>query len=96
MCSQRQIPECKRAYQDWRKDDGIKQLLTSALSAEYVEKVKGKRFGGLQMALAQLEAEFLHEATRVMSGSKAMADSLANVQSIMLLQNAKVAEREKL
>ena len=47
------------------------------------------------MALAQLEAEFLHEATRVMSGSKAMADSLANVQSIMLLQNAKVAEHEK-
>jgi hypothetical protein len=38
--------------------------------------VRVRPIGGLTTAIAQLEAEFLHEATRVMSGSKAMADSL--------------------
>lgn len=85
----------KKAYQDWRSDSGIAQLLESALTKEFVAKVRGQKLSGLAAAMAQLEAEFLHESVRVMSGSKAMADSLANVQSIMLLQNAKVAEQPK-
>jgi hypothetical protein len=82
-----------KEFQDWRKDDGIKQLLETVLPVDFVTNVRASQFGGLQKALDQLEADFLHEATRVMSGSKAMADSLANLQAIMLLQNAKIAER---
>ena len=85
----------KKEFRDWRHDSGIKQLLNSALPADFVNDVLSKDLNGLSTALARLEAEFLHEATKVMSGSKAIADSLADVQAIMQLQNAKVAERVK-
>lgn len=78
-------------YVDWRKDDGIRQLLSAVLPADIVTDVRGRVAGGLSAAIDQLEARFLHEATRVMSGSKAMADSLADMQAILLLQNAQVA-----
>lgn len=81
------------AYRDWRTDDGIRQLLGSVLTGDEVAKLRAMRFGGLAAALSRLEGEFLHEATRVMSGSKAMADSLSDMQAMILLQNAKVAER---
>lgn len=81
----------KHDYVDWRKDDGIRQLLSTILTAELVEELRARKAGGLTAAIDQLEARFLFEATRVMSGSKAMADSLADMQSILLLENAKVA-----
>lgn len=85
----------KGDYQDWRKDNGINQLLSGSLKPDILKKVKDAKFGGISMAMTQLESDFLHEATRVMSGSKAMADSLADVQALMLLQNAKIAEQGK-
>jgi uncharacterized membrane-anchored protein YhcB (DUF1043 family) len=78
-------------YIDWRKDDGIRQLLSAVLPEALVTEGRGRPAGGLAVAIDQLEARFLHEATRVMSGSKAMADSLADMQSILLLENAKLA-----
>lgn len=78
-------------YVDWRKDDGIRQLLTTVLPVDVVEKITARTAGGLSAAIDQLEARFLHEATRVMSGSKSMSDSLADMQSILLLENAKIA-----
>lgn len=81
----------KKDFDDWRKDSGIHQLLGAVLTKEFIEQARARPIGGLAAALAQLEAEFLHEATRVMSGSKAMADSLTNMQSVMQLQNARVS-----
>ncbi|QNO27243.1 hypothetical protein EEB18_021480 [Sphingopyxis sp. OPL5] len=81
----------KGDYNDWRQDDGIRQLLSAILPEQLVADVRSRPTGGLTMAIDQLEARFLHEATRVMSGSKAMADSLADMQSVLLLENAKVA-----
>jgi len=81
-------------YRDWRKDGGVKQLLGAALKPDVVAQVTGRETGGLSLAVDQLEAEFLHEATRVMSGSKAVADSLSDVQAVMLLENAKIAARK--
>ena len=37
------------------------------------------------MVLGRLEAEFLREAARVMSGSKAIADSLSDFQATFLV-----------
>lgn len=85
----------KGDYDDWRMDDGIRQLLGAVLPKPLVEEISARQTGGLQAAIDQLEAQFLHEATRVMSGSKAMADSLSDVQSVMLLENAKIAQRAK-
>ncbi|GAA4772648.1 hypothetical protein GCM10023219_19800 [Stakelama sediminis] len=78
---------------DWRKDDGIRQLLSAVLPTAFIDDVQTRQIGGLSVAISQLEAEFLHEATRVMSGSKAMADSLTNMQSTMLLQTAQIAQQ---
>lgn len=83
----------KNDFDDWRKDDGIRQLLSAVLPTVFIEDVRARQIGGLSMAIAQLETEFLHEATRVMSGSKAMADSLTNMQSVLQLQNAKIAAK---
>jgi len=81
-----------REFVDWRKDNGIGQLLGAVLDQADVSKLRAMELGGLAAAIARLEAEFLHEATRVMSGSKAMADSLSDMHSILLLQNAKVGK----
>jgi hypothetical protein len=78
-------------YVDWRKDDGIRQLLSAVLPETLVADVRARSLGGMSVAIDQLEARFLHEATRVMSGSRAVADSLADMQSILLLENAKLA-----
>lgn len=81
-----------RTYVDWRKDGGIAQLLGSVLSADEVTKYRQMDAGGLSAAASRMEAEFLHEATRVMSGSKAMSDNLSDMHAIMLLQNAAIGK----
>lgn len=82
-------------FSDWREDKGVAQLLKSVLPDEKVTKVKAARFGGLATALAEIENDFLHEAARVMSGSKAIADSLSDLQATMLLQNAIIEKRNR-
>lgn len=85
----------KHDLDDWRKDDGIRQLLSAVLPTGFIDDVRAREIGGLSAAISQLEAEFLHEATRVMSGSKAMADSLTDMQSVLQLQNAEIAAKLK-
>lgn len=82
-------------YDDWRKDGGIRQLLSGLIGVDETEKLRQSTSGGLTNALGRLETDFLHEAARIMSGSKAMADSLADMQAMMMLQNAKIAEQAK-
>ena len=81
----------KATYVDWRTDDVIRQHLSAVLPDLLVAELRARSAGGLQVAIDQLEARFLHEATRVMSGSKAMADSLADVQSVLLIEHLKIA-----
>ena len=57
------------------------------------DDVQARAIGGLSITISQLEIDFLHEATRVMSGSKAMADSLTNMQSVLQLQNTQIAAK---
>ncbi len=83
----------KHDFDDWRKDDGIRQLLSAVLLTAFIDDLRAREIGGLSIAISQLEAEFLHEATRVMSGSMAMADSLTNMQSVLQLQNAQIAAK---
>lgn len=84
----------KGAFQDWRSDKGIEQLAITILPREEFEKLKAQSTYALTSLIARLEGEFLHEAARVMAGSKAIADNLASVQATMLLEHAKVGERE--
>ena len=65
------------------------------MSTALIAECRAKELGSLLMLLNRLEAEFLHEATRVMSGSKAISDSLADMQSTLLLASAKIAKRPR-
>lgn len=85
-----------KSYEDWRNDSGIAHLLRAVLEASVVQQIEESEFGGLNLACVRLEGEFLHEAARVMSGSKVMADSLGDMQAIMLLQNASVTDYKRL
>jgi len=67
-------------------DNGIKQLLRTVLSEELIAEARKQPFNDLSSLFAQLEGLFLQEAVRVMSGSKAVAESLADMQATLLLQ----------
>ncbi len=82
-------------YRDWRTDKGIDQLLSGILPANEIADLRNAKFGGLTATLSRIEGDFLHEATRVMSGSKAMADSLSDMQAIIQLEHAKVAQTQR-
>ena len=84
----------RKGYQDWRSDHGMKQLMEAVFPTDEVATLQASKFGGLMSALSRLETEFLHESTRVMSGSKAMSDSLADMQSMIALQDAKAASAQ--
>jgi hypothetical protein len=75
-----------RRYHGWRKDRAIPVQLASVLPADVIKIARENQFDGLQSAMSRLEADFLHEATRVMSGSKAISDSLSDMQAVMLLE----------
>ncbi len=73
----------EREYFDWRKDDHILSQLRPVLDDIAIEDARQDPFGGVQIIVSHLESEFLREATRVMSGSQALADSLSDVQSTL-------------
>lgn len=85
----------KHLFQDWRADEPISQLFKTVLRVEDVTKARESEFNGLSSLLGKLEAEFLHEATKVMSGSKTMTERLGDMQSLLHLQNAKIAAQTR-
>ncbi len=84
----------KSKYKDWRKDEPGKGLLEAVLPKAEVKTLFESKFAGLHNIVGRLEAEFLHEATRIMTGSKAMAESLADTQALMQLENAKIGAKQ--
>jgi hypothetical protein len=79
-------------YQCWREDHGIASLLAGARPADVIALARETQGQGLMSAMSRLEADFLHEATRVMSGSKAISDSLSDMQAVMLLATKRATE----
>ena len=77
-------------YRDWRKDQLMEIHLSSALSEEQLTEVKTLTVGGLPRALTYIKAAFLKEAMRVMSGSKSIADSLADIQATLLSEKQRL------
>lgn len=78
-------------YVGWPDDKGVQSLLEAVLSKQVIDSAKGQQVQGLQMLIAHLEAEFLKEAARVMSGSQGFADSLSDLQATLQYENQKVA-----
>ena len=70
-------------FYDWRSDQLIGEQLESILPRAIIRKAITENMGGSHTVTAHLEAEFLKEATRVMSGSKAVSESLEDIGSSM-------------
>jgi hypothetical protein len=70
-------------YNGWRDDDGIRQLLNAVLSEALVKPAFSRELSMMPNIIATLEAEFLKEGMRIMSGSKFFADSITDMQSTL-------------
>ena len=76
----------ERRHKRLLDDTGINQLLGAVISEKSIAEAKQQPFSELNTLFAQLEGLFLQEAVRVMSGSNAVAESLADMQATLLLQ----------
>ena len=79
-------------YVDWRKDKNFQSILLNVLSEEIVNALVGKSFGGLSTAIVYLEAEFLKEGSRVMSGSEGFSQALSDVQAAVKHETARIEQ----
>lgn len=86
----------KSQYRDWRKDKPSLDLLAMALGKPAVEQALKSQTPALNTVIASLEAQFLAEAMRIMSGSKVYADSIADVRSTMAYEAARTRSAEAL
>lgn len=74
-----------RTYRRLMQDSGIQQLLGDVIPQRELKAAIADTHRGFVNALARLEALFLQEATRVMTGSKAVSESLSDMHAAMLL-----------
>jgi len=81
-----------RKYTPLIEDRGIVQLLRAVVSEELIKQAQHDEFNGLASAIGQIKGDFLKEAARVMSGSKAVAESLSDAQATQHLHTREVAE----
>ena len=80
-------------HHDWRRDSFFGEHLERVLPRETISKSKSERIGGLGLIIAHLEAEFLKEATRVMSGSNRLAESLSDIEATISHTRAEIENR---
>jgi hypothetical protein len=52
----------RRAYQDWRTDKGMDQILNWNLAPDVIAEIKARNIGGLTLAVDHLQNLFLSEA----------------------------------
>ena len=81
------------SYCDWRSDELIDEQLEAVLSSDIIAKAKADQVKGHRTIGAHLEAEFLKEATRVMSGSNRLAESLSDIEATISHRRADIESR---
>lgn len=79
-------------YVDWRKDKNFRSILLNILSEDIVNAIIEKRFGGLSTAIVYLQAEFLKEGSRVMSGSEGFSQALSDVQAAVKHETTRIEQ----
>ena len=89
------IAESLEQHRDinWKDDHTINSLLGSCLPTTVIDSAKGGMSIEFGLVIGHLESEFLKEATRVMSGSQGLADSLSDIHSVLQYQNQQIAFR---
>lgn len=79
-------------YLNWRDDKHMSSLFVSCLSENLISSARNRTFGGLRIAIAHLQSEFIKEATRVMSGSQGFSDDLSNIHSIVQYEKQQIQQ----
>ena len=74
------------AYTPMLKDHGLEQLFHEVIDAETFKAAQADDHRGFNSIMGRLEALFLQEAARTMSGSSRVADGLSDMHAAMLLQ----------
>ncbi len=79
------LPEAPHSRSDLVISEGPETpfVFASAVKGNVARYDRDWSIAGLSAAIVHLEAEFLHEATRGMSGSRAMIDSPTDMQSVV-------------
>ncbi|MBA9068320.1 hypothetical protein FHR71_002061 [Methylobacterium sp. RAS18] len=83
----------KAAVQSWQDDKNIRSMIQAVLPLDASAEVLSAQIGGLQTALAYMEAAFLKEASRVMSGSTSFAEMMSDVQATLSIASGRLKER---
>ena len=89
----------KNTYQNWREDRLTTQHLQNALPKEIVQEILNRpeeEYSPTMYHLsAHLEAAFLREARKVLSGSQAFADSLSDINSVLQVEVSVIEMKKK-
>jgi hypothetical protein len=74
----------RRHIEDWRQDDGIRQLLSDVLPADTIEGLFGKKqdVAALNRAFGQLEALILEEISLILAGRRSAFESFENAKEL--------------
>ena len=82
----------QKQYISWKDDSFFMSIIENVLPSDIIGNANAKRFGGLRIIIAYLQAEFLKEATRVMSGSQRLSESLSDIQATVQNEASKIAQ----
>ena len=86
----------KGEYVSWQDDSPFTSILEGILPNNITNNAKTKKLGGLRILIAYLQAEFLKEAARVMSGSQAFAEILSDLQATQQNELRKIEQEREL
>jgi hypothetical protein len=79
-------------YMNWRTDKHTLGLLRLVVPESDLQAVLQSATPGLAGLVGNIEAHFMKEATRIMSGSKMLADYLSDVQATIAYETMRVRE----
>lgn len=77
-------------YLCWSEDDGALTLLRSVVEQSRIDEAKQAGIQALSTMIGILEAEFLKEAAKVMSGSPALAERLSDVHATIMYLHQRI------
>lgn len=80
----------KKRYQNWKEDGHFASVVGTAVPPNVMDAAKTRQFQGLQMIILHLTQAFLKESEHVLSGTRAAAEFIPNIQEILM------EERDKL
>jgi hypothetical protein len=86
----------EKLYHNWREDDLIQQHLEAIFGKEHAKQFMNSTEPTIRLVIVELEAKFLQEAMKIMSGSKFFAESISDVQAALMYETARLQVAKEL